>query len=432
MADPKTERFPYYKPTGQQSMFSNIPAWQLFEEAQGCSWVTNVNACLRNDKAPPPLASDKVKEKIASVSPKSAPPTQPKPEQEKGWMKLFNDVQRLSDKPSAPPIPKELPPFDIRDIPDAMKAMGFTIGAKFSRRWLDGRAYEKPAKGELYAADMVDTDTIKLSWLFGYKRVKARYDELLKKDHLFKVTALNVVKESKLASFLKQNPMFSGAVDTLSHCKGDIQELHKQFQFQKNLVSTYDDAPNLNANDLSASLGSFAFYAAIARMNIKNPRYYRYDLPQGKTLCTHPVVEITHIYVYAQDEYEFEDKTKTGQPKKSSQYLGHWNKTGLIVVKPAVAASEVLKADKIMGVSTAKILDSSPSLEMGSSELHNYVVDIGTHTIEKEVFYPIRNRDYRAYRAKHNRGGDFVIYSDLKLLELTQPIIIDLGEICRS
>lgn len=46
------------------------------------------------------------------------------------------------------------------------------------------------------------------------------------------------------------------------------------------------------------------------------------------------------------------------------------------------------------------------------------------------VYYPVRNRDFRVWQAEHNRGGDFLIYSDLATLRLPQPIHLDLGKAC--
>ena len=33
------------------------------------------------------------------------------------------------------------PPFDMLDIPGAMKKMGFSVAAKLAQRWFDGREY---------------------------------------------------------------------------------------------------------------------------------------------------------------------------------------------------------------------------------------------------------------------------------------------------
>ncbi|WP_260428910.1 DUF6402 family protein [Burkholderia cepacia] len=41
------------------------------------------------------------------------------------------------------------------------------------------------------------------------------------------------------------------------------------------------------------------------------------------------------------------------------------------------------------------------------------------------------NKSYSEWREKHNRGGDFMIYSKPQLLKLKKPIQLKLETICR-
>ena len=71
-------------------------------------------------------------------------------------------------------------------------------------------------------------------------------------------------------------------------------------------------------------------------------------------------------------------------------------------------------------------------LEVGSEfELFRFALDTGGSLLEKDVYYPIRNRDYRQWRAKHQRGGDFLIITETKLVKLDQPIVLDMPEVCQ-
>lgn len=55
------------------------------------------------------------------------------------------------------------------------------------------------------------------------------------------------------------------------------------------------------------------------------------------------------------------------------------------------------------------------------------------HSLRKQdVYYPVYNSDYNAWREKYNRGGDFVIYSDMKKITLPKPIQFTLEEVCKS
>jgi len=50
---------------------------------------------------------------------------------------------------------------------------------------------------------------------------------------------------------------------------------------------------------------------------------------------------------------------------------------------------------------------------------------------EKDVYWPVYNKSYNDWREKHNRGGDFMIYSRPQLFKLKKPISIKLETICR-
>ena len=50
---------------------------------------------------------------------------------------------------------------------------------------------------------------------------------------------------------------------------------------------------------------------------------------------------------------------------------------------------------------------------------------------KKDVYYPIHNIDYNAWRKKFERGGDFAIYTELRKIKLQKPIKFSLNEICK-
>lgn len=54
----------------------------------------------------------------------------------------------------------------------------------------------------------------------------------------------------------------------------------------------------------------------------------------------------------------------------------------------------------------------------------------GRYDPPEHVYYPVRNRDFRAWQEAHQRGGDFLVYSDMQHLALREPIRVDLGVEC--
>lgn len=232
---------------------------------------------------------------------------------------------------------------------------------------------------------------------------------------------------ARFARFLANNPTFSGTLDTLNFHNGDLQDLHSHFEFQLSPVSTYDTAVNIGASgasvytmsDISASLGNFAFYAAVARATVKQDVYNRYT-STGTQYCRKAKIEITHIYAYARDSYSFHDAGS------ASQYLGHWNKSGVVIMPNAAAASMATK--QLLDVTNGRW---DASIELGNQNYPPFPVDVVGKLLGRDIYYPVRNRDFQDWRTKKGRGGDFLIYSDRKLIKLDAPIILDMGEICQ-
>ena len=134
-------------------------------------------------------------------------------------------------------------------------------------------------------------------------------------------------------------------------------------------------------NDLAASPANFNFYAAIAKARFSTTQNMYYGANPW-TVRRHTVAEVTHIFLYAKDIYSFNDKTDI------SQYLGHWNRHGVIVAYDVYAA-ERLKL---------KAADDSRSYLPPIPPHLDKPVDVGRSLKDKEVFYPVRNGDFRGWR----------------------------------
>ena len=233
------------------------------------------------------------------------------------------------------------PPFDMLDIPSAMKKMGFNVAAALAQRWFDGREYvlSDDPKAE-YPADMVDTTDVSLSFVLGYKKVEAKYEDLIN-DKIYSAAAKRIIEQSILSiiekKFLTEGVAFTGDIDTFALAGRNVQNLHRNFQFQMVKISNLDTLDSsFGLTDLTAALANFFLMAAIANASVRSEKYYNYET--GTPIyCCKSIVEVTHIYVYAKDSYSFADKTGA----TSSQYLGHWNKYGVVLV-PAATASDVL------------------------------------------------------------------------------------------
>jgi hypothetical protein len=432
-------KVPYLKPEYTRTFFIE---WQLFDDAQGCAPLQHDGLCLQMHKSPPalPLTAEQARTKAvaAPVTKTPAPPPPPKKETAQvflEWMIERREKKHAQAQPQTqgkpqPTLPK---PFDLYDIPAAMKSAGFTVSAQLAQKWLDGPAFtaygtDDPgtAKERRYPPHLVDHSTVSLGWLRGYPKIEQRYQALLRQ-----LTSPNALRELRknFTKYLTTYPGLDHDLSTREHSQSDWQALHEQFQFQLEPVGMLDTLTDtLGMTDVTASLANFNFYAAVARAHIQTDVYNRYNTPTGTQHCMKSTVTVSHVWVYAKDRYSFHD---AGQ---SSQYLGHWNKKGVIVLPAAVAASVGMAAAAAAIKpywKEGENLVNALRIELWNEKLAHLPVDIGKKMAEGEVYYPVRNRDYRQWRKVKQRGGDFLIMTEPKLIRLDQPIVLGLAEVCK-
>ena len=46
--------------------------------------------------------------------------------------------------------------------------------------------------------------------------------------------------------------------------------------------------------------------------------------------------------------------------------------------------------------------------------------------LEDMIYYPVRNRSFRDWQMKHQQGGDFIAYSDIRWVNLNTSIRVQL------
>lgn len=331
------------------------------------------------------------------------------------------------------------------DLPGAMKAVGFKYAAYCADRWFKGKAHIIPELSTAIQSDnFVDKDTFKLSWILRTADVKKKFDHLTDSSEAKNPkNPENIYNEKARAELVRRFSQYmanhgntcSGSLDTLTYCGNDIQKLHREFHFQHCGVSMVDVLGGYLdivpqeifgkeiMNDLAASLANFNFYAAVAHATVSTSSRMWYDTAPWR-IGFKTKVEITHIYVYAKDVYSFNDESR------DSQYLGHWNRYGVII------AYDAFIAQKFSGMLPKRL-----SFESGNDprpywpnppEHLNRPVDTGSKFTERQVFYPVRNRDFNNWRQIKKRGGDFAIYSDLRKIRLPQPMLVELPEVFKD
>ena len=165
----------YYKKIPYYKINKILWRWKRCDAENGCYIIPNL--AISMNKAPPPPQDQ---------PPRSPPPPKP-PRQKKevgeGLLAILEAQARFRkwlDTPSPPKPPKAaptektevVPPFDLQEIPGAMRKEFMPVSAKLMERWFAGTLNYSPTtddekaginqNSEPYPASMIDTTTIKL------------------------------------------------------------------------------------------------------------------------------------------------------------------------------------------------------------------------------------------------------------------------------
>ena len=424
----KPKKAPYYRITPSVLPFGE-PRWKCHRGSMGCM----------------PLVTKQTisYERLAPGEPPPPPPPKPTPEQleaqrlEQARQKRLTAPVAQQDKakaasgdnaPESPPIGEEiakLPPFDLQDIPGAMEKMKWPVSAKLLRKWFSSRAYIIP-KRDNNTGHPIDDTSITLQWALQFGRVRSRYDELISKGiyNKFSIPEIQKIIESHAREIFTRNRSVENFSTT--PLLKDLQKFHNDWQFQFIDIRNYHTNTGYIApTDMTSSIGSCAIYAAIGNVTVTGPRYYIYNNASGtKRWCMEPKAQVTHIYVYLRDIYEFNDDK---EDKKRSQYLGHWNKTGMITTNLGII-SELDRSTRILNPDLAEF----PAVDFSVSG-SEYPVDTRSgwqKFVEKNIYWPVFNRSFNEWREQHKRGGDFVIFTKPVLMRLKKPIELTLEKLC--
>lgn len=429
MAD--VRKLPYYQIESSSLPFTR-PKWVPYMGAQGCVPIATQKAVSMDRLAP------------GEAPPRPKPPeSRPTPELEKArnaaeaLRKHRSESAKKPETTSAKQAPEpeaeecEAPPvFDMLDIPDAMESMKWPVSAKIARKWFNGQRHVY--NDDPNSIQPIDDTTVNLDWALKFGNVKEKYNELLT-EKIYSEKAVDVAKHivrNRLhETFVGQNSA-SLSFDTTPFTR-DLRQFHIDWQFQRTDITNWDTMEGAAPNDLTGTLANFAIYVAIGSVVVYGDKYFNYG-KGTKAYCVAPNVEVSHVYVYIKDNYSFIDKGA------DSQYLGHWNKTGVILTTGGVIR------ELINGKFIHSDLGNAPRVTMGEAHNRGYLVKNGLDKPvdtrrglikkfrEPDVYYPILNRHYNEWRDKHNRGGDFMIYSKPKLVKLRNPIKFTLEALCRQ
>ena len=207
-----------------------------------------------------------------------------------------------------------------------------------------------------------DTATIRIdSWALTFSRARQVYDQLVR-DKIW----ANAAAQREIGSMLRRRGALSGTERAFGNLTQPVQTQDRDYINQRVVSFGLGDL-----DDMSASLGNFAFRVLVAGRTTsvrgsspaasrRPPTMNLPAVPRGATFQ----VSITEVGIYIRDSFDF----------NGDQFLGFWD-------------------------------DSDNSVSM-----LNFLS--GTS---------VSNEDFRNWRTQNRRGGDFLVFSDIKRIVLSTP-----------
>jgi hypothetical protein len=302
--------------------------------------------------------------------------------------------------------------FDVSRLLPVLDKLGWKEGKRFMKFWIDGKACtaKTDPKKKDKATISVNLDnacmrivTVSWDWLLSFKEAKDPYDDFVR-ENLFNEAAKNQLITSyartpgKFGEFLKDGLKPEDFV-------GEI----KKHQLQSMPVDV--DADTSRLNDETAAMANFGYFAMYQGQTflVGELEKQKADLlPYLSKLGLAPrgpyplkekddadwiaglkerwkqyesIIAVKAAGIYAGDIYEF----------GGFQYLGKWD-----LVKNTVGGSK---------------------WSAGWTRVHNSPApDANVVDVENELF--------RVYRDKTSKGGDFLVFTPIKLITFERPHLL--------
>jgi len=242
---------------------------------------------------------------------------------------------------------------------------GWHVAARFQRIWLSGKANAvvRPASDGKGTAGPLSTAGISMDWILRFERARDLFDEVTSPDVFANDQAKGLLRSrlDRIFQLTKVNTLGFGDLKAVGRA------LEREYINYRG-IGDYDQW-RAGIDELTAALGRFNMYV----------------IPNGSATRSGKKTRVTisRIGVFVRDSFDFEGE----------QDLGGWGRPDII--KPPTPPP-------LGGIGPVKYVPVEPGIE-----------------------FHISNASYREYRQKTGRGGDFLIYSDVKTRELSKPIVFD-------
>ncbi|UZA71573.1 DUF6402 family protein [Pseudomonas viridiflava] len=287
--------------------------------------------------------------------------------------------------------------FPLSSIPKVMARLGWTVSARVMNKWFSGAPYELPKavkQGDVSAstlsAEKLITD-IPFEWLFtASDRVKPKVDEYISGfsstsefngsagrvkgslDELSRGLVVLMTRLQRLGLLDAKSKKLKGAyLDYSNKTALELEDI-SQFNLIRFGASDWEKATDA-LDDVYGALGTFVIKVAATKFRtVENDNGF-------------PAIEVEQIGLYVRDTYDF---LNVGD----DQLLGYWSPEGVIRPGPIDYFTEPAVIEK-SGVE----------------------------------YYKVTNGHFNKYRKLHKKGGDLMVYTTVKLYDVS--FVIHLGPI---
>lgn len=269
----------------------------------------------------------------------------------------------------------------LRDLPKVMDKMGWTVAPRLMERWFEGNTFvlDEDLRDKYYNEPLsipehdYDDKIVTMDWALKFERAKDRYENIFRNINTASAIAL-------LQKRIIQGQVFDDG-SRLGNVGMNARELNAHCQIQTQVFGSSTDT----IDDLYGAIGVGMFQLAVVG-----------EVQRG---INKDSFRVDNIGVYLKDAYEF----------NGFQFLGCWTKDKTFgkaeILNHAAAQAYRLK---------------SPGAALAAKFMKT----------DQPVFH-VHNHDFRNYREKHGKGGDFIIYSDVKWTP-GNGLTIPLGDALRS
>ncbi|GAA0315829.1 DUF6402 family protein [Psychrobacter aestuarii] len=286
--------------------------------------------------------------------------------------------------------------FKLTDIPSVMRKKQWNKAAYLNEKWLNGvnlsmNPEEKGQWSEVRSSLILyEPKIFNHQWLKKFQRYRDGVNALGKtltsaaasKQFELAIDKKNIIQSVSIGKKYTYRSNYDELKKITKSSENNsrlLKKFHKKYQFQfytidKGIISQTNTyiSNNYEIDDLWATFGSFAIYAAIGDYTII-PETNGYRVIIDSFIC------------YAIDSYDF--IIKGGNP---DDYLGHWNKENFDF--------NVLIKDKENNINTHR---------------HSRTGEYYSTFIPEKILYPVFNRHYQEYRKLYNKGQDMVVWTEI-------------------